>query len=172
MEKLFVNKTTYTKETYMEFLRFHTKIYNFPYMAYTVFWSIVFLLCVYLAFASDNRLQGILITIVLICFIAYRLCRPKNIINKELKSDKISTNNTNTFTFYDKNFKVKNANGSFTFRYFMLHRIFETEKYFYLYVSKENAFLVSKNTFSFGTSDDFSKFIKNKCRLKYRLKND
>jgi len=170
MEKLFENKTTYTKETYMDFLRFHTKTYNLPYMAYTIFWSTVFFLCIYLAFSAGDRLQGVLLTVVLICFIVYRLFRPKKIVDKELKSDKVSSNNTNTFTFYDKKFNVKNANGTFDFRYFMLHRIFETDKFFYLYVNNENAFLVSKKTFSFGTSEEFSKFIKNKCKFKYRNK--
>ena len=139
-------------------------------MIYTIFWSLVFILCIYLSFSTDSRLQGVILTIVLICFILYRIYRPKIIVNKETKSDKLSTNNVNTFTFYEKNFKIENANGSFNFRYFMLHRIFETDDFFYLYVNKENAFLVSKKTFSYGTSKDFSEFIKRKCKFKYRLK--
>lgn len=170
MEKLFENKTTYTKDTYMEFLRFHTKTYNLPYMAYTMFWAAIFILCIYLAFSSGNRLQGVIITIILICFVVYRVYRPKKLVDNELKSEKISTNNTNVFSFYDKNFLVENNNGVFTFRYFMLHRVFETDDFFYLYVNKENAFLVAKKTFSLGTAEDFSKFIKDKCKLKYRLK--
>lgn len=170
MEKLFENKTTYTKDTYMEFLRFHTKTYNLPYMAYTMFWAAIFILCIYLAFSSGNRLQGVIITIILICFVVYRVYRPKKLVDNELKSEKISTNNTNVFSFYDKNFLVENNNGVFTFRYFMLHRVFETNDFFYLYVNKENAFLVAKKTFSLGTAEDFSKFIKDKCKLKYRLK--
>lgn len=170
MEKLFENKTTYTKDTYMEFLRFHTKTYNLPYMAYTMFWAAIFILCIYLAFSSGNRLQGVIITIILICFVVYRVYRPKKLVDNELKSEKISTNNINVFSFYDKNFLVENNNGVFTFRYFMLHRVFETDDFFYLYVNKENAFLVAKKTFSLGTAEDFSKFIKDKCKLKYRLK--
>ena len=171
MEKLFENKTTYTKDTYMEFLRFHTRIFNAPYMAYTIFWSAVFMLCIYLSFSIGNRLQGVLITIILIGFVLYRVYRPKRVVDKELESDKISSNNINTFSFYNGNFTVENKNGSFSFRYFMLYRVFETDKYFYLYVNKENAFLLSKKTFSKGTAEEFSEFIKKKCRFKYRLKN-
>ena len=170
MEKLFENKTTYNKDTYMEFLRFHTKTFNLSYMAYTFFWAVIFMYCIYLSFSLNERLQGVIITLVLIGFVFYRLYKPKKIVEKELKSDKISSNNSNTFTFYQKNFKVKNNNGSFEFRYFMLHRVFETDKFFYLYVNEENAFLVSKRSFTFGTAEDFSKFIKNRCILKYRLK--
>lgn len=170
MEKLFENRTTYNQATYEEFLRFHAKTYNPSYIAYTLFWSIVFVFCIYVSFDSGNRLQGVLITIILIAFVGYRLYRPKKLVESELKSDKISSNNTNTFTFYDKNFLVKNNNGSFVFRYFMLRRVFETDNFFYLYVSKENAFLISKKTFSYGKSEDFSKFIKKKCMFKYSLK--
>lgn len=170
MEKLFENKTTYTKNTYMEFLRFHTETHNLSYIAYTVFWSLIFLLCICLSFKTADRIQGVIITIVLIGFVSYRIYNPKRIVTRELESDKISTNNTNTFTFYDKNFEVKNNNGSFKYRYFMLHKVFETNDFFYLYVNKENAFLVSKEAFSYGTSEDFSKFIKNKCKFKYKLK--
>lgn len=170
MKKLFENKTTYTKETYIEFLKFHNKTYNFSYMLYTIFWSTLLILCIYLSFGTQNRLQGVILTIALVCFIFYRIYRPQFIVNKELKSDKIDDNNTNTFSFFDKNFEVKNNNGSFTFKYFGLHRVFETACFFYLYVNRENAFLVSKNAFSIGTAEEFSKFIKEKCKLKYRLK--
>lgn len=172
MEKLFENKTTYTKDTYMEFLRFHAKTYNLSYTLYTVFWAIIFILCVYAAFDSGNRMQGVIITVILIGFVTYRLYRPKRVVENELKSDKVSNNNTNTFSFYNNNFLVENNNGSFSFRYFMLRRIFETDDFFYLYVSKENAFLVSKKSFTFGTAEDFSKFIKKKCAFKYKLKKN
>ena len=36
------------------------------------------------------------------------------------------------------------------------------------YVTKENAFIISKKTFSFGTAEDFSTFIKNKCKMKFK----
>lgn len=169
MKKLFENTTTYTQETYMEFVNFHNKKYNPSYIAYTVFWSFLLLLCIILAFGSGARIQGVVITIILITFIIYRLVRPKLAVEKELESDKISAKNSNTFSFYDKEFVISNKKGKFNFRYFMLHKIFETPSYFYLYVSKENAFLLSKMSFSLGTSEEFSKFIKSKCSLKYRL---
>lgn len=64
--------------------------------------------------------------------------------------------------------KLKIIIGSFRYKYFMLHKVYETSDFFYLYVTRENAFLISKNTFSLGNKEDFSKFLKNKCKLKYR----
>ncbi len=170
MKKLFENKTTYTQDTYIEFLKFHNRTYNFSYMLYTVSWSALLLLCIFLSFSSQNRLQGVILTIILICFILYRIFRPQFIVNKELNSGKVSDNNTNTFSFFDKHFVIENINGSFTYRYIMLRRVFETANYFYLYVTKENAFLIAKDSFSLGKSEDFAKFIKDKCMIRYRKK--
>lgn len=169
LEKLFVNKTTYTKDIYIDFLKFHNKKYNPSYIAYTVFWAFLFFLCIVLSFSSGNRVQGVIVTIILISFVIYRVARPKLIVSKEMNSDKFEGNLTNTFTFYEKNFEVKNVNGKFIYKFSNLRKVFETKDYFYLYVTKENAFLLSKSTFSFGTSYNFSKFIKDKCGLKYKL---
>ena len=143
MKKLFENQTVYTANAYVEFLKFHNKKYNPLYMTYTIFWSIIFLLCIFLAFSSGARIQGVVVTIILVCFIIYRLVRPKMVVDNEFKSDKLSDNNINTFSFYDKDFEISNKKGKFRYKYIMLHRVFETPEYYYLYVSKENAFLVS-----------------------------
>ena len=170
MKKLFENKTTYNQDTYIDFLKFHNKTYNFSYVLYTIAWSALLILCIYLSFGSYNRIQGVILTVALIIFIFYRIIHPRMVVNKELESDKISTNNTNTFSFYEKTFEVENKNGSFIYRYFMLHKVFETADFFYLYVSRENAFLISKNTFSVGTAEEFSKFLRNKFKFKYKRK--
>ena len=167
--KLFINKTTNTQNAYIKFLKFHSKTYNLSYILYTVFWTFLFLLCIILAFRNGAKFQGVLITFILASFISYRLFKPKMIVNNELRGDKVSDKSINVYTFYEKHFEIKNKNGIFNYKYFLLRRVFETSEYFYLYVSKENAFLVEKNTFSLGNSGDFSSFMKRKCRLKYKL---
>lgn len=168
MDKLFVNTTTYTKDVYLEFLRFHNRKYNFSYHSYTIFWSFLFILCIFIAFDSGLRVQGVFLTLFLACFIFYRFYRPKMIVDKEMNSDKFSDSNTITFVFYDNFFEIKNKNGKFSYKYFNLRKVFETDGFFYLYVSKENAFLISKDTFSFGAVQDFSTFMKDKCGFRFR----
>lgn len=68
-----------------------------------------------------------------------------------------------TFSFYNFYFTI-NKN---TFYYFKLYKVYETKDYFYLYIDDENAAMVSKNGFKVGTAEEFSKFIKKKCLLKY-----
>ena len=166
--KLFVNKSVYTSEVYAEFLRFHNRRYNFSYWAYTVIWAIVLFFCIIVAFGSQMRIQGVLITAILVCFVGYRVIRPKFIVERELKSDKVSEKSANTFSFYDSRIGIANANGKFSYKYIMLRRVFETDSFFYLYVSKENAFLIDKKGFSLGTAEEFSRFIRNKCKFKYK----
>lgn len=167
--KLFVNKTTNTKEAYIEFLKFHGKTFNLAYIAYTVLWTFLFILCIILAFSSGARLQGVGMTIILIIFLSYRFLRPKMIVKNELESDKVSPTSTNTYSFYENNFMIKNKNGVFTYKYFTIRKVYETSNYFYLYVSKENAFLLSKQTFSLGNAKTFAQFMKKKCVLKYKV---
>ncbi len=106
---------------------------------------------------------------VLVCFLIYRIGRPRFIVNKELESDKLENNLTNKFSFFDKYFEVENPNGKFNYKYSMIYRAFDKEDCFYLYITKENAFLLSKNTFSLGNANDFSSFIKSKCHSKYKM---
>lgn len=166
--KLFENETKYTTNDYVQFLRFHNKKFNAGYMAYTILWSLLLSLCIFLCFGSGARLQGVIITIILISFIAYRFIKPKMIVDNELKSDKYGENCSNTFTFYDKEFEVKNKMGKFKYKYSIFYKIYETNDFFYLYVSKENAFLVSKYSFSLGNAKDFSAFMKVKFKSKYK----
>ena len=170
--KLFENETTYTQNMYIDFVNFHNKRYNFSYILYTIIWFIILFSCIVYCFSCNMRLQGVVITIILLSFIIYRFVRPKMLVNKELKSDKVGKNNINVFTFYPKHMEIKNKNGKFTYNYFMIRRAFETKENFYLYVTKENAFLISKKTFSLGTAEEFSKFAKSKFGLRYKFYKD
>ena len=125
-KKLFENTTKNSEEAYAKFLQFHSRKFNINYLAYTIFWSLVFLLCAILAFDSGSRIQGVICTILLISFIGFRIAKPKLIVNKELNSGKVSEESINKYSFYDKTFEIKNKNGTFTYRYFMLKKIFES----------------------------------------------
>ena len=50
----------------------------------------------------------------------------------------------------------------------LFHPIYETNKFFYLYIDNERAFLVNKDGFIRGSSSDFSKFIQKRCLFKYK----
>lgn len=167
-EKLFENTTSYSTDDYIEFLKFHNKKFSIYYMLYTAFWVFLFLFCIVLSFRYNSRIQGVFITILLVSFVAYRTIKPNMIVDNEMKSDKYGKDSANTFSFYDKDFEIENNKGKFKYKYSIFRKVYETDDFFYLYVTKENAFLVSKNTFSLGNATNFAKFMKQKCGFKYK----
>ena len=52
--------------------------------------------------------------------------------------------------------------------YLQIHKVFETEKYFFLYLDEKSSLILNKEGFDIGTAEEFSKFIKGKALLKYR----
>ena len=73
-----------------------------------------------------------------------------------------------TFYFYEKNIKIKYKRQFERLKYFQIHKIFETDQYFFLYLDEKSSLILSKEGFEVGTAKGFSKFIRNKCPLKYR----
>ena len=170
MKLLFKNVTTYTPETYKNFLHFHHKKFTNIYISYTIFIIIALLFCVCLQFAYHNIGLGILSVFILLCFIVFRFFKPLFLVKKEVKSGKISPTAINTFCFYENSFLIKNQKGESKMKYYKLHRVYETKDFFYLYLDSTYAFLLKKDNFSYGTSNNFSRFIKKKCSIKFKKK--
>lgn len=162
MEKLFENTTTYTPEIYHEFVKFHNKKYNFKYHLYTLAILICIIFCMVSQFLNNNIFMGILFVFVMVIFLLYRVYHPYFLTKKEASSDKVKKQLRNTYSFYDKYMEIKNSNDTIKLKYHKLYKIFETENYFYLYLNKTYSFVLDKNSFSVGSSEDFYKFMKRK----------
>lgn len=169
---LFKNKTKYNEEIYKEFLQFHQKIYGFRYSLFTalIIGLLLFLVIVQVKFHKIDL--AIIVCFSIVGFFLWRLLHPTSIISKEFNSDKIKNEQEFTFYFYDKQLKLREENKleSYVVTYRKLHRIFETDSFFYLYIDKTHAFLINKDCFTIGNSERFSEFIHNKCKFKYRYK--
>ena len=71
------------------------------------------------------------------------------------------------FIFYEDKIKIRDNQNYNVISYYKLYKIFETENFFYLYIDKTHSFVLNKHGFLIGNSNDFSTFIKKKCKLKY-----
>ena len=64
----------------------------------------------------------------------------------------------NTYTFFDDNFKVVGKTpgnfGESEIAYTMVERVIESTKYFFIFHTKNQAFVVEKSTFSGGTPEE------------------
>lgn len=167
MEKLFENITTYNIDEYKKFVKFHNKKYNLNYNLYTLFVLFLIMFCTVSSFSSKNTKLGILFIIIAICFIIYRILHPYLFVKKEATSEKIGKELTNTYTFYEDYFRIKNNKQTIKLKYHKLYKIFETKDNFYLYINKNHSFVLSKNTFTIGKVSDFYGFIKKKLWFRF-----
>jgi len=169
MEKklLFKNTTQYSKQLYDEFTLFHNKKNYLLYNLCTIFVLILFIYCLIMTIKYKVIGLVIIFTFAILGFIMYRLFSPIMFYKKEVKKKAISKEKIFSFYFYDKYFKIRDNLNFDKIHYYKLYKVYETKNYFYLYFNKKYSFIVSKNGFSLGTTEDFSKFIKNKMWLRY-----
>lgn len=167
MNSLFKNITTYSPELYQEFQSFHHNKYSFSYQFYTLFIMVLLLFCAIVNFSGNNMVLGLFFLLIFSCFIGWRFLYPSFLVRKESTSKKITTKMKNTFSFYKNYIHIRNKEGAFRFYYYRLYRVFETKNYFYLYYNKNHSFVLSKDGFCLGTSEDFATFIHKKALFKY-----
>ena len=163
MKPLFKNITKYNSTNYQKFVDFHNKKYSFSYNIYTIIMSILLIYCIILNVIQKDFSLILIFFVLLAMLLFFRIYLPnKRYINTKKQYSK-NKEASFMFSFYKHYFILNNK----TFYYFKLHKVFETEDYFYLYVDEDNAALVSKNGFKIGTAKEFTDFIKKKCLLKY-----
>lgn len=168
MKPLFENKTTLSRDIYIELLDFQQKKFGLRYTVSTAIFALLFILLISFLFANHYFAHGLIIFIIFACFLAYQFIQPTRKNTKEFHSDKVQNNLVNTYSFYENYFVVKNKIGKDKISYYKLYRVFEIENYFYLYLDKINILVLDKSGFLLGTAQDFKKFIKRKMWLRFK----
>lgn len=162
MKVLFKNTTKYTKENCNNFLEFHTNKYGKKELLKMILFGICILYILIFNIVYKNWL--LVLGAILLGLIVYLI--EKNKSEKQAKGKKKVKEFT--FYFYEKHIKIKHRREFERLKYFQLHKIFETDEYFFLYLDDKKSLILSKDGFEVGTPKEFSKFIKNKCPLKYK----
>ena len=162
MKVLFKNTTKYTKENCDNFLEFH----NDKYGRKELIKLILAIICAgyIIVFNIINMNLILLLGVTLVGFMLYFY--KKNKYEEEKKNKKKIKEFT--FYFYEKHIKIKYKRNFERLKYFQLHKVFETEEYFFLYTDEKKSLILSKDGFEVGTAKAFSKFIKGKCPFKYK----
>lgn len=168
LDLLFKNITTYTKKVYDEFTAFHKKHFSLRYHAYTFLIVIFILISIGTRIQSFNYTLIILFVILLIVFLLWRFFRPIEEARKYDKNNKTIKQITYTFSFYEKYFKVSDKKEYSIFKYKDIYKIYETKRFFYLYVDRVHSLLIDKSNFKKGTSIEFKQFLIKKCPFKYK----
>lgn len=171
MKVLFKNHTQYTHQVYDDFLAFHHDKYHFRYQLYTFMVCLAFLFCLVLQVYYHYYSVAFLFCIGLTSFLLWRFLHPIHEVKKERESEKIQKEEKFTFRFFEKQVEVSNRKEYCKVSYGKIKHVFETPEYFYLYIDKTHSFLLAKNGFCVGSSEDFSLFIQRKCLFRYHLAN-
>ena len=156
------NTTKYTKENCNNFIKFHSNKFGKKELIRIVLISIGVLYI--LIFNIINRNWILVLSGILVGGVIYLIEKKKAI--KEAKQKKKVKEFT--FYFYEKYIKIKQKMQFERLKYFELHKIFETDEYFFLYLNEKQSLILNKEGFEVGTAKGFSKFIKSKCPLKYK----
>ena len=162
MKVLFKNITKYTKENCDNFLEFHSKKYGKKELIKLT----VTIICVlYIMIFNIINVNWIFLLIVIFLGIMIFFLEKKKYVKEKKDKRKIKEF---TFYFYEKHIKIKYKRNFERLKYFQLHKIFETDEYFFLYLDDKQSLILSKSGFEVGTPKAFSKFIKGKCPFKYK----
>ena len=155
MKILYKNKTKYTKEGYSKFLQFHQNKFGNKYTFSTVVTILLLCFCIITNLQYYHKSVAFILLITLIIFCFYRFYHPIKLVKQELKTEKFKNEIEFTFKFYKKFFTIFDSKN--------LEKI---QDFFYLYIDKNHAFLLDKNTFTRGDTSEFLKFIKRKIWFK------
>ncbi len=171
MEPLFENKTKCTDKEYDKFLETYQKEYALSDRINTIFYLIFFIFCIIFAIKEKEIILSVVLVVAMIIFIWYKFVRPYNIIKKSQEKSSMQKYICN-YKFYKNNFTVNAPDGKATIYYHKLYKIIETNTHFYIFITKENGFIVSKKGFTKGEVKEFPKFISSKVLFKYKNRID
>ena len=74
----------------------------------------------------------------------------------------------NYYYFNKDTIKIHNKEGTTERRYEDLESIYETKKYYYILISRNNGYIMDKNSFKKGTEEEFNQFIRIKLNRNYK----
>lgn len=168
MKELFINKTKCTEKEYNRFLKSYEKEYAVSELVRSLLYIAFWILCLVLAILNKEYILTLILILGLSLYIWYKFIRPMKKVEKQKNSKKIINEYINTYKFYKHYFTAENEEGHSQIMYIKIYKVIETETHFYIYISREYAFIVAKSGFKDNTNNEFKDFIKKKAFGKYK----
>ena len=111
---------------------------------------------------------GIVLVIAFCLYLFYKFVFIPKKIKKQEQSNQLVKEYIITYTFFKNHFISKNEEKEASTSYFNIYKVIETKTNYYIYMSREYAFIISKDGFIKGKEEEFKEFIKKKVKLKYK----
>ncbi len=165
--------TTYSYEIYKEYTKF-SMYKGKTYIKWLFLTTIVLgtILSLY-GFINDDdttiSLVFMILIILMVVIMIFSSCILPKIMYKSMKN---ISDIKNEFIFKDDEFSTVSSslqfNGNSTTKYEMLYKVYETPKYFYIYINKAQAYIVNKSEIIDGTAEQIrDSFLKHLTHKQY-----
>lgn len=107
------------------------------------------------------------ITLVLACGFIFLTVHSSS--KKHMESP-VVRQNVNQFLFYQDCFVNNDINSQSSVRYDMIMDAYETQKYFYLYIEQQRAYIIEKSGFVYNTPDEMRRLLQIKLGCRFHIK--
>lgn len=168
MEILFKNITKSSKKIYDQFLDFHNKRYKKRDMIQNIFFIIAISYMIIFNIVHQDYKMVLIISVLAALYLIGNNFQQKNVVKKELKSEKVVQEKIIIYCFYDKYFTIEMNKKTQKYKYYELYRIHQDENNFYFYIDKTHTFIIDKKGFEKGTVQEFKEFLRKKCKFKFK----
>ncbi len=166
MEILFENKTVYTQDLYDKYIKFHSKKYGVQELiAYAL--GVILIIILAIRTVKDFGWKAILIwgVVALTVF----LCRKRVFKSREQYKSVVSRKTEKAiYRFYDRYFESTYQDETTKISYFEIKKVFELSDRYYLYLDKNHACVLLKDSFTKGNEKAFRDFLDTKGLFKIK----
>ena len=164
MKPIYENTTTYTYEQIKDYYHYTFFIkHRISLIAFCTYMGLFFIFSI-IMFCIKNFSIGIPFFILSIVIVGIRLSYPTIFSKRIIRNASLSNTLKNTFTFQDTSFQVSNAMDNTEVEYSKLVSIEEYNNMYYLYLDKDNAYLIDQSQFSIGENSSFYSFLYDKIK--------
>ena len=164
---LFVNKTVHTDANLQQFSYFHAYkkiLFTLPGFIFSGALSVLFAI---LLLRDGSYIWALLFAAAGIYCIVKVFLIPGQHYRTLQRIYKGLPNRVALYAFREEDFRLSGLQATGVFPYFQLYGVYESKDKFYLYFNEDNAYIMDKNTFSYGEANEFRTFIREKVGKRY-----
>ncbi|MBR1884314.1 MAG: YcxB family protein [Clostridia bacterium] len=163
-KELFSVKVKYTKEEYLYLKKFHTYVMC-RYYHIAIYALLFFIFSVLIYSSSKITLKSVLCIIFFVVYTAFVYLLPY--VHNSLKSKNMKKINAE-FKVYNYGIlsRVSENTGYYKVAYSSFYAAYETASHFYLYINKQNAYIIPKKCIT-GNISNFRNILRMNLKKKY-----
>lgn len=174
----FINETVMNEQMINEYYKFYKrKIKKFDFISFLICGAILIIMAIYNLFTCNNDFLGVIfnvitnIILIAIGIIFWHTCLKNEKYDKQMMihiyDEDISKIKTRYY-FNEDTLIIINKYGETERLYDCLESVYETKEYYYICVSKNNTYILKKDSFIKGEERDFNVFIRQELGKGYK----